>query len=412
MIRGLLIPLAIVALFFFGAVTLMATAPELSPDTPEPIAVAVRVQEVIPKNVRLKVHSQGTVMPSTETQLIPEVAGRVTWMSPALVSGGSFKQGDVLIRIEPQDYQNVSERARASLVRAEAEREHAQFEHQRMASLAERQLVSSSQLENALRALRVADAALVDAQVSFNQARQDLGRTEVRAPFAGLVRSESVDLGQLVGRGASVATIYANDQVEVRLPISDRQLAYLDLPLGQQGAISPLLQPRVSLTAEYAGQNIEWLGKVVRTEAAIDTSSRMVYLVAQVDTDAQQTPLNVGLFVEAEINGRNAKDIVVVPRTAMRNDNQVLVVDESNRLQFRDIDPLRLYQDSMLIQNGLLEGELVCISPIQTAINGMAVTPLFDPSSDRAAALESSRQDSVEPNEALETIEVTAEKQS
>ena len=412
MIRGLLVPVAIVALFIFGAMTLMATAPELTPDTPEPIAVAVRVQEVNPQDVQLKVHSQGSVMPSTETQLIPEVAGRVTWMSPALVSGGAFKKGDVLVRIEPQDYRNVRDRARASLVRAEAEQEHAKFEHQRMVSLAERQLVSSSELENALRALRVADAALADAQVNFSQARQDLGRTEVRAPFTGLVRSESVDLGQLVGRGAAVATIYANDQVEVRLPISDRQLAYLDLPLGQQGAIDPLRQPSVVLTAEYAGQDIEWLGKVVRTEAAIDTSSRMVYLVAQVDADSQETPLNVGLFVEAEINGRRAEDIVVVPRTAMRNDNQVLVVDESNRLRFRDIDPLRLYQDSMLIENGLIAGELICISPIQTAIDGMSVTPLFDPAADRAAAVDDKEAEAVVPAQPLETIEIAREKQS
>lgn len=412
MIRAVLIPVAIVAIFLFGAVTLMATAPELTPDTPEPIAVTVRVQEADPTDVLLKVHSQGSAMPSTETQLIPEVSGRVTWMSPALVAGGAFEKGDVLVRIEPQDYRNVRDRASASLERAEAEQEHAKFEHQRMVSLAERQLISSSQLENALRALRVADAALADAKVNFSQARQDLGRTEVRAPFAGLVRTEDVDLGQLVGRGAPIATIYANDQVEVRLPISDRQLAYLDLPLGQQGAIEPLLQPTVTLRAEYAGRDIEWLGKVVRTEAAIDTSSRMIYLVAQVDADSQTTPLNVGLFVEAEIEGRQAQDIVVVPRTAMRNDNQVLVVDENNRLRFRDIDPLRLYQDSMLIENGILAGELICVSPIQTAIDGMTVTPIFDPAADRAVAGEPEESKPAIPSEALETIEIAREKQS
>ncbi|MGI9328178.1 MAG: efflux RND transporter periplasmic adaptor subunit [Pseudomonadales bacterium] len=409
MIRGLLIPTAIVAAFSFGALTLMATAPELQPDTPEPIAVTVRVQEVNPTDLRLKIHSQGSVMPSTESQLIPEVSGRVSWVSPSLVAGGYFDKGDVLVRIEPQDYRNSKDRARAGLVRAEAEQEHAKFEYQRMVSLAERQLASKSQLEDALRKLRVADATLTDARAGLSQARQELGRTELRAPFAGLVRNETVDIGQFVSRGSSIGSIYASDRVEVRLPISDRQLAFLDLPIGHQGAIAESEQAPVILSAEYAGRNIRWAGQIVRTEASIDTTSRMVYLVAQVNAEEQEAPLNVGLFVEAEIQGRHASDIVVLPRTALRNGNQVLIVDDNNRLRYRDIKTLRLYQDDVLIENGLIAGELVCVSPIQTAIDGMGVTPIFDPAADRAATIEPSPLETSVP---IETIEVSPEKQS
>ncbi len=389
MLRQLLIPLLILAVFVSCARVLMANAPELQPDTPEPIATTVRVQSVSRETVTLKVHSQGSVMPSMESQLIPEVSGRVVWMSPKLVAGGFFNKGDALIRVEPQNYNNSRDRARASLVRAEAEREHAAFEHRRLQSLAERQLTSRSQLENALRVLRVAEASLAEARASFSQAQQDVGRTEISAPFTGLVRSENVDIGQFVSRGTPIASIYASDQVEVRLPISDRQLAYLNIPIGRRGELAADAQPKVTLSTEFAGQEVNWNGSIVRAEAAIDTSSRMMFLVARVQADDQAIPLSVGLFVNADIEGRKADNVVTLPRTALRDNNQVLVVGSDNKLRFREIKLLRLYHNDLLIEAGLNDGEQVCVSPIQTAIDGMTVKPIKDQSRRGTTALNS-----------------------
>ncbi|MEM7217191.1 MAG: efflux RND transporter periplasmic adaptor subunit [Pseudomonadota bacterium] len=376
MIIRIVIPIIILIGFGFGAATLMATAPELEPDTPQPIPTTIRVRDVTPETVTLRVHSQGSVTPSTESQLIPEVSGRVVWMSPKLVAGGYFEKGEPLVRVEPQDYNNFRERAKATLKRAEAEHEHATFEYSRQRSLAERRLTSRAQLENALRQARVAEAALADARAAYSQARDDVGRTELRAPFTGLVRNESVDIGQFVSRGSAIANIYASDQVEVRLPISDRQLAFLDIPIGARGELRDEQQPRVALSTEYAGKTVSWEGRIVRAEAAIDTASRMIYLVARVPAEEGEFPLSVGLFVRADIQGREADGVVVLPRTALRNDNQVLVVDESDRLHYRDIDLLRLYQNDLLIQAGLHDGERVCVSPLQTAIDGMIVNPV------------------------------------
>ena len=389
MLRQLLIPLLILAVFVSCARVLMANAPELQPDTPEPIATTVRVQSVSRETVTLKVHSQGSVMPSMESQLIPEVSGRVVWMSPKLVAGGFFNKGDALIRVEPQNYNNSRDRARASLVRAEAEREHAAFEHRRLQSLAERQLTSRSQLENALRVLRVAEASLAEARASFSQAQQDVGRTEISAPFTGLVRSENVDIGQFVSRGTPIASIYASDQVEVRLPISDRQLAYLNIPIGRRGELAADAQPKVTPSTEFAGQEVNWNGSIVRAEAAIDTSSRMMFLVARVQADDQAIPLSVGLFVNADIEGRKADNVVTLPRTALRDNNQVLVVGSDNKLRFREIKLLRLYHNDLLIEAGLNDGEQVCVSPIQTAIDGMTVKPIKDQSRRGTTALNS-----------------------
>jgi len=376
MIRNFIIPLFILAGFLFLAATLMATAPVLEPSSIEKLTTSVRVVDIQPESVQLKVNSQGSVMPSTESQLIPEVSGRVAWMSPNLVAGGYFNNQDILIRVDDTDYKTKLNRAKAALNRAEAEQQHNEFEYRRMLSLEKRSLVSRSQLENALRAFRVADAALQDAQATFQQAEQDIARTEITAPFAGLVRSENVDIGQFVSRGNPIATIYAGDQVEVRLPIADRQLAYLNIPVNIRGEIPPEFQPEVKLTAQYAGQTLEWKGQIVRSEAEIDVSSRMVQLVARVESSANSVPLSVGLFVSAEIEGLAAENVVVLPREALRNDNQVLVVDEEDRLRFRKIEPLRLYQNDLLVRAGLQAGERVCISPIQTAIEGMLVNPI------------------------------------
>ena len=376
MIRNFIIPLFILAGFLFLAATLMATAPVLEPSSIEKLTTSVRVVDIQPESVQLKVNSQGSVMPSTESQLIPEVSGRVAWMSPNLVAGGYFNDQDILIRVDDTDYKTKLNRAKAALNRAEAEQQHNEFEYRRMLSLEKRSLVSRSQLENALRAFRVADAALQDAQATFQQAEQDIARTEITAPFAGLVRSENVDIGQFVSRGNPIATIYAGDQVEVRLPIADRQLAYLNIPVNIRGEIPSEFQPEVKLTAQYAGQTLEWKGQIVRSEAEIDVSSRMVQLVARVESSANSVPLSVGLFVSAEIEGLAAENVVGLPREALRNDNQVLVVDEEDRLRFRKIEPLRLYQNDLLVRAGLQAGERVCISPIQTAIEGMLVNPI------------------------------------
>ena len=376
MIRNFIIPIFILGGFLFLAATLMATAPVLEPSAIEKLTTSVRVVNIQPKSVQLKVNSQGSVMPSTESQLIPEVSGRVAWMSPNLVAGGYFNDQDILIRVDDADYKTKLNRAKAALKRAEAEQQHNEFEYRRMLSLEKRSLVSRSQLENALRAFRVADATLQDAQANFQQAEQDIARTEIKAPFAGLVRSENVDIGQFVSRGNPIATIYAGDQVEVRLPIADRQLAYLNIPVKIRGEIPSEFQPKVKLTAQYAGQTLEWQGQIVRSEAEIDVSSRMVQLVARVESNNNSVPLSVGLFVSAEIEGLAAENVVVLPREALRNDNQVLVVDEEDRLRFRKIEPLRLYQNDLLVRAGLQAGERVCISPIQTAIEGMLVNPI------------------------------------
>lgn len=374
-----LMTVAVLFVAMLMAYALLATAPSPQQVEPEQVSTAIRVDTVDIEDVRLSVRSQGSVTPRTESSLIPEVSGRVDWVSPNLVPGGYFEEGEVLLKLDARDLRASLERSRASLARAEAEAEHAGFEMERLAKLVKQNLTSQASLESAVRAKRVSDAATIEARVSMQQAERDLLRTELKAPYSGLVRSKTVDVGQFVSRGAPVATIYADDSVEVRVPLADSQLAFLDLPLGVRGELPPEYQADVTLSTHYGGDYYEWQGKLVRTEAEIDTRTRMVHAVVRVEdsqTEDSQPALPVGLFVNASISGRLAEQVVVLPRAALRNQTQVLVVDPESRLRYRNVELLRFEEDNVIISKGLKAGEQVNLSPIQTVIDGMRVRPL------------------------------------
>ncbi|MEM9257275.1 MAG: efflux RND transporter periplasmic adaptor subunit [Pseudomonadota bacterium] len=344
----------------------------------QPMATTVRVMEAKSTSEFLQINSQGTVQPRSQSELIPEVSGRVVWASPALVSGGAFRKDDVLLRIDDADYRSTLQRNEARLQRARVEQAHTQDDLQRLSSLRERELASQQQLDDADRAARVAQANLLEASASLEQAQRDLSRTALTAPFDGLVRNEQVDQGQFVTRGQSIGTIYATDYVEVRLPIAADQLGYLGLPIATRGELDESLRPPVTVAADFGDTRLLWDGQLVRLEAEIDQQSRMVYGVARLRLDdADDSPLlPVGMFVQAEIRGQLVDEVIRLPRSAMRDNNQVLVVDSDNRLRFRQISLLRLEQDDILVSAGLEDGERICISPMQTVVDGMTVLPV------------------------------------
>lgn len=330
----------------------------------------------------LRVETEGTVVPRSETQLVPEVPGRVVEVSPSLVAGGFFDEGEVVFRLDPREYELAVTRARAAIAQAnlrlETERQEASL------ALEEWELLGTGEPTPLARRepqIAEAQAALAAAEASLAQAEYDLERTTVRAPYSGRVRSENVDLGQFVSRGNTVATLYSVDAAEIRLPVPDRELAYVDLPLGyrQDGEVEIDAGPRVVLYADFAGRENRWEGRIVRTEGEIDPQTRMVHAIARVENpydrsaNAARAPLAVGMFVRAEILGRSSGPVMSLPRAVMRGEERVLVVDPEDRLRFRQVEVFRLERNRVLVSGGITESDRIVVSPLENAIEGQLV---------------------------------------
>ena len=376
--KKVLYPLLVLFAGFALAGLLASNKATVSVEAYKPLVTTIRVLRAQAKTEYLAIASQGTVQPRSESELIPEVSGRVVWISPSLVGGGSFKEGDILLRIDQSDYQSTLQRNKAVVQRSKVEQAYAADELKRTRSLFEKKLASQSQLDGAQRTAHVAAANLIEGQANLDQAQRDLARTELIAPFDGLVRNEHVDLGQFVSRGKGIGVIYATDYVEVRLPIAASQLEFLGLPASTRGQIPIDIQPPVTVTADFGNTRVIWEGRLVRAEAEIDERSRMIYGVTRLLSmrDEDSLPIPVGLFVQAEIRGRKVDNVIRLPRSAIRDNDQVLVVDEDNRLRFRTVAILRLEHEDVLISGGITDGEMISVSPLQTVVDGMLVRPV------------------------------------
>ena len=375
------LPLFLVIGGFAAAALLIATGPQVQPQTAQAIPPLVRTLIVQPGTHQFSVRTHGSVVPRTESELVPEVDGRVLRVSRSLMSGGFFSKNDVLLEIDSLDYDVALEQARAGIARAESDLDNERKDHERQEDLVTKGSISASQLDNSLNRVTIAKATLREARARLARAERDLARTSMTAPYDGRVRSERVDSGQFVRRGEAIGTIYAVDFAEVRLPIHANELAYLDLPISKAGQ-ALATQSRVTLSAEFAGTVHAWQGKVVRTEGELDPTTRMVHVVAEVanpyDSRQERAPLAVGLFVDAMIHGKTIGNVTVLPRSALRRGNQVFVVDEQNRLRFRNVNVLRMVEDQVYIGEGLSEGERVCVSALQSTADGMLVRVVKD----------------------------------
>jgi RND family efflux transporter MFP subunit len=364
---------------------------------PEPFEVVlplVRVEPLNPTNHQFVVHTQGTVSPRTEINLVSEVSGRILSIAPGFHDGGFFEEGELLVSLDSRDYELNVTRARASLAEArtmldreQAEAAIAQEEWKRLGrGKASPLLLREPQLAQA-------GAAVESAEANLQIAQRDLERCEVQAPFAGRIRTKRADVGQFVNRGETLARIYAVDYVEVRLPLALDDLAYVNLPVDYRGEESDVSGPTVKLSARIGGEPVEWQGRIVRTEGEIDVRTRMINAVARVDRpyardpENPRPPLAVGLFVDAAIEGRRLEGVYVVPRLAFRPGLGLMVVDTESRLQLRPIQMLRLESDYLVFRDGVEPGDRLCVSPLDVVTDGMEVAIIDEnPTSATAAA--------------------------
>jgi RND family efflux transporter MFP subunit len=320
---------------------------------PEPRRPLVDVILAAPAEHSISVRTQGTVEPVRRVGLVAQVSGKVESVSDRFLDGRFFKSGDILLQLEKADYEFAIARARAQEAAA-AQRVAEERGRNLQAQREWRELGTSEANDLFLRKpqLRAAEASLGAAQADVAAAELALERTTVRAPFDGRLEKKSVDLGQFVAPGTALAQIYATERVEVHLPISDSQLALLELPLFETAVET---YPEVVLSARFGGERWQWQGKIARVEASIDRDSRVTFAIAEVsnpfgESGSKRPPLTPGLFVEASIRGKPIQQSVKLPASALRGDNTVLVVNENSRLERLAVDLVRREQDRVWVR--------------------------------------------------------------
>jgi RND family efflux transporter MFP subunit len=377
--------LLVILLGALGTVALVRSSP--TPATEDSVRPLPRVRTWVARaeNLELKVASQGTVRPRAETTLVPEVAGKIVELSPQLAEGAFFSAGEVLLRVDPRDYELRLIQARADVAQTEAR--VAQEEGEAAIARAEWQTLGDGGPADPLvlrePQLRQARAALEASRAARDQAELALERTRIRAPYAGRVQVKIVDLGQWVGPGTPLAKVFAVDAAEVLLSVLPADLAYLDLEGLKAGSGAAATRPSLRLHARYAGRERTWEGEVVRLSAQIDPVSQMVQLIGRIEEPfgaRHEIPLEMGLFVSAEIGGRHMEGVIPVPREALRGEQQVAVVDGEGRLHLRQVEVLKMEPTRVLVRGGLEAGDVVCLSRLESAVDGMRVIPVEDAS--------------------------------
>ena len=348
-------------------VVLYLLRPEPQEVAPERAVTQVEVITVQPQSVRLTVESQGNLLPKIESELAVEVSGRIIEMSPDFRPGGRFQQGDVLFRIDPADYEAAVAARAAELATAElALAQETALAEQAAADWAGIGEGEASPLTLRQPQLAQARANIASAEAALKKAQRDLQRTEVTAPYDGLVLSKSVDLGQYVMANPAnpVARIYATGAAEVRLPLAQREAQFLSDPAESESA--------VTLSTDGPNGKREWTARLVRFEATVDPASRLIYAVAEIDAPFEQG-LRRGMFVAAKIEGRQLEGVYVLPRYALRGSESVYRVTADNTLVTQSVKTVKTDETQAIISGGLEPGDQVATSPIAYFVEDMPV---------------------------------------
>ncbi len=379
--KQIILPIVIIiigGLAMFGFIS-MKKPPEEKPEVDNTPIVAVESITVEP--MTLKVDSYGIVKPKYETELVAQVSGQVVELSPLFVKGGFIKKGQLLARIDPSDYNAALIDAEANLASAKAslQEERAQG---KVAESEWKSITNSSPTELSLRKPQLAQelARVKSAQASVLRAKRNLERTEIKAPYNAMIESRMIGLGSFVGTGSKIGKVLGTAIAEIRLPVADNQLSFLQ----GNGVNSD-----VTLEGTYSGKTKVWNAKIERSEGVIDSTSRMSYLVAQIQdpyslsADNKETPLRFGSYVNAKILGLEIAQASRVPRHLVDN-GRVAILDDESKLHYSKVEIVRRDGRDVIISNGLSAGDQLIVSALDYPVNGMKLALISDEVSDES----------------------------
>ena len=365
----------------------------------------VEVLTVKLEDAQTKVSGHGEVNAKVKAKVVPQVGGRVVKLHPNMASGGLIPAGEPLVEIDASDYELAVNSADADLQSAEAARQSAeasiadatsrlkdaQDDYDRTKSLVERKVANQRELDKAKVALDVALAAertarsqlataraqVAAAKVALQKANLDLQRTKVTMPFDAVVANEQIDEGQFVIAGQSVGEVYGTKKIEIPVPLLDDEMRWLPhIPVaGEERNTHGAPLPEATVKARILGRNCEWKGVVTRAEGQLDSRTRMIHLVVEVDDPfaGGAPPLIPGAFVDVSIKGKTLNHVAVLPRHALRDNGDVVWLVRDGRLLFQPVTVAHTQGDNVFISDGLDEDDRVIVSSLDVATDGMLV---------------------------------------
>lgn len=375
-----LISIAILASAVGGAFVMVQTRAAPTQMEREIPVLLVDAIEARREPVFFRVNTQGAVTPRTESNLVSEVSGQIVEVASNYVAGGFFRKGELLLRIDPRNYQSALKSAQANVARVQTqvakENALANFALDDWKTLRDLNASTGPISDLALRKPQLAEAIAesISAEAALEKAQEDLNRTSIRAPYDGMVQEKHADVGQYVNTGSQLALIFATDYAEIRLPITQRELALVDLP-SADGSSLPL---PVTLTSQAGKIQHTWQGLIVRSEGVFDSASRVLYVVAQVEDPYNQSGRNgellrIGTFVTASIQGRFGGALFTIPRHALQRGETLWIIDEQQKIYPRDVQIVSTDEEYAYVDGGLVNGDRYTITPIDQPLPGMPV---------------------------------------
>jgi len=376
-LRYVLMPFAIILSASVILLALQMLAPKPAKKPLKIKAPLVNVMSLQAQDVIFSISSQGSVEPRTKTTLISEVSGVVTKVSDKFYVGGFFKEGELLLAIDDITYQVALLRAQAQLestqallVEEQARSKQAEDEWRLTGKPVEQAPILALRLPQ----LKKAEAGVLAAQADLREAKVKLARTKIIAPYDAMLTSKQVDLGQYVTMGSALANTFAVDYAEVRLPIKQRDVAFLNLSRINQ---VENLNIQVDLFYQLEGKKHSWPAKVTRYEGVVDSTNRVHYVVAQIDdpygvlAESDHDEIRIGTFVNAKAKGKKLANVVAIPLGAVYSGNTIYLIDQDNRLLVEQVNILRTDADYAYTTDIFTEGKRLILTKLATPITDM-----------------------------------------
>lgn len=353
--------------------------PRVDQEVPAPL---VEVEQVRVRDIQMIISSFGTVKPKVQVEIVPQVSGKVVFVNPQFRAGGLVEAGELLLQIDPLDYELAVQQAEAVVADAQVKLDLEKAEAQ-VARIEWQQLHGDTEPNSPLvlrePQIRQAKARLDSAVAQLATAQLSLERTKISLPIDTVITGERVDLGQFVTLGQPVGSAYGIDVMEIEVPLEDEDLAWFDIGGGLasiNGGNPSSTNTVAQVKADFAGSEHTWTGYVKRTTGQVDRNSRQVTVVVEVPRPFEradsQLVLLPGMFVKVFIEGKILTSAAAVPRDAVRNGSEAWVVKDT-RLHIQPLKIARSDKDFAYVTSGVEDGAKIVVSSLDVVTDGMRV---------------------------------------